>query len=93
MRPRLRLVQLVLADGHLLQFDILPSDQNSRSWTVSLLDAYVCSGHFAAQSLPVHEFSITKPPTPRRFQDGLQIEDNELDLVFLIWYNSKFLFK
>ncbi|GJJ15604.1 hypothetical protein Clacol_009882 [Clathrus columnatus] len=79
---------LALVTGHIIQFDIISSGQNSRSSTISLLDAYICSGHFATQSLSVNEFSTFQPPVPRRFQDGLEIEDHELDLVFLIWYRS-----
>jgi len=81
------LTQLVLVSGHLIKFHIGASGAYySRSSTISLLDAYVCSGHYATQSLPIGEYSTTQPPLPRRFQDGLEIEDNELDTVFLIWY-------
>ncbi|KAF8575447.1 hypothetical protein K439DRAFT_1369937 [Ramaria rubella] len=88
LRGQYRLMQLVLVPGHLIQFHI-GSHQTShhlRSRTTSLLDAYVCSGHYATQSLPIEEFSLTQPPLPRRFQDGLENEDHELDTVFLIWY-------
>ncbi|KIJ54719.1 hypothetical protein M422DRAFT_240799 [Sphaerobolus stellatus SS14] len=87
LRGQYRLMQLVLVSGHLVQFHITPqSSQNFRALTISLLDAYVCSGHYATQSLPLGEFSTSQPPLPRRFQDGLENEDHEWDTVFLIWY-------
>lgn len=82
-----RLMQLVLVSGHLIQFHITSQrvSHHLRSKTSSLLDAYVCSGHFATQSLPVDEFPMNREPLPRRFQDGLEIGDPELDTVFVIW--------
>jgi hypothetical protein len=80
-------MELILVPGHLIQFHIGSAGMSHhlRSKTISLLDAYVCSGHYGTQSLPVDEFSTTQPPLPRRFQDGLESEDHELDTVFLIW--------
>jgi Pleckstrin homology domain len=57
-----------------------------RSQAISLLDAYICSGHFAIQSLPAEEFAPTQGPIRRRFQDGLESEDEDEDTVFLLWY-------
>lgn len=81
------LAQLVIVSGHLVQFhiDASKATHHPRSMTISLLDAYVCSGHYATQSLPIGEFSTTQPPLPRRFQDGLENNDHELDTVFLVW--------
>jgi hypothetical protein len=80
-------MQLVLVSGHLIQFHITShgASHHMRSKTISLLDAYVCSGHFATQSLPVDEVSTDQEPLPRRFQDGLENEDPELDTICVIW--------
>ncbi|KAF8516818.1 Pleckstrin homology domain-containing protein [Hysterangium stoloniferum] len=88
LRGQYRLMQLILLPGHLIQFHIESGSvsHHLRSRTISLLDAYVCSGHYATQSLSVDEFSTTQPPLPRRFQDGLEIKDYELDTMFLIWW-------
>ena len=82
-----RLMQLILVSGHLVQFHITShrASHHMRSQAISLLNAYVCSGHFATQSLPVDEFTMSREPLHRRFQDGLESEDNESDTVFLIW--------
>jgi len=88
LRGQYRLVQLILVPGYLIQFHIGSANvsHHLKSKTTSLLDAYVCSGHYATQSLSVDEFSTTQPPLPRRFQDGLEIEDHELDTLLLIRY-------
>lgn len=80
-------MQLILVSGHLVQFHITShrASHHMRSQAISLLNAYVCSGHFATQSLPVDEFTMSREPLHRRFQDGLESEDNESDTVFLIW--------
>lgn len=85
-----RLMQLMLVSGHLVQFHIAShrTTHHMRSRVISLSDAYVCSGHFATQSLPIHEFAKTREPLRRRFQDGLESEDLESDTVFLLWYMS-----
>lgn len=80
-------MQIMLVFGHLVQFQITShqTSQHVRSQVISLSDAYVCSGHYATQSLPVDEFAASREPLCRRFQDGLETEDHELDTVFLLW--------
>lgn len=53
---------------------------------VNLLDAYVCSGYFAAQALPSGQYTPNAKPAPRRYQDGLETDDREEDMMFMIWY-------
>ena len=72
-------MQIMLVSEHLVQFHITShqASQHARSQAISLLDTYVCSGHFATQSLPVDEFAANREPLHRHFQDGLESEDHE----------------
>lgn len=54
--------------------------------TISLLDAYICSGYFVAMALPLDEYNPNSPPVARLFQDGLESMDAEEDTLFMIWY-------
>lgn len=56
--------------------------------TVNLIDAYVCSGYFAAQTLPDGQFKPDMPATARRYADGLETDDPEEDTLFMLWYRS-----
>jgi len=56
--------------------------------TINLVDAYVCSGYFAAQTLPSGQFEPEKPTTARRYADGLETDDPEEDTLFMLWYHS-----
>ncbi|KAJ7645455.1 Pleckstrin homology domain-containing protein [Mycena polygramma] len=83
-----KFVQLFLLPGHLVPFRILPHsslhlamDQN-----ISLADAYVCSGYFAALTLPPGEYT-SDHALPRRYQDGLETDDPDEDTLFMIWYH------
>lgn len=55
---------------------------------MNLLDAYVFSGYFAAMNLPSGQFSANAPSVPRRYLDGLETDDREEDMLFMIWYHS-----
>lgn len=55
---------------------------------MSLLDAYVCSGYFAAAHLPEGQYNLDAPPAARRYQDGLETDDREEDTLFMIWYRE-----
>ena len=57
--------------------------------TINLIDAYICSGYFAAQALPEGQFNPDAPPLARRYQDGLETEDPEEDTLFMIWYRPQ----
>ncbi|KAI0657423.1 Pleckstrin homology domain-containing protein [Cubamyces menziesii] len=81
-------VQLVLISGHLVQFHITghTSLHHRRDKVIPLLDAYICSGYFAAQYLPDGQYDANAPAVARRYQDGLETDDSEEDTLFVIWY-------
>ncbi|TBU28603.1 Pleckstrin homology domain-containing protein [Dichomitus squalens] len=83
-------IQLVLLSGHLVQFEIShkSSLHHRRDKVINLLDAYVCSGYFAAQYLPEGQYDANKPPVARRYQDGLETDDVEEDTLFIVWYRN-----
>ena len=56
--------------------------------TINLIDAYVCSGYFAAQTLPPGQFRPDTPVVARRYADGLEADDPEEDTLFMLWYHS-----
>jgi hypothetical protein len=76
-------------NGHLVQFRIKPtvSLYFKKRKTINLLDAYVCSGYFAAQTLPSGQFRPDMPATARRYADGLETDDPEEDTLFMLWYH------
>jgi hypothetical protein len=84
----LRLVQLFLTLGHLVQYHIMPESALHRreSHRINLLDAHVASGYFAALALPKGQFNPCDPIVPRRYQDGLEADDPDEDMLFMIWY-------
>lgn len=59
---------------------------HKRDKVIPLLDAYLCSGYFAAQYLPEGQYDANAPPVARRYQDGLETEDGEEDTLFVLWY-------
>ena len=85
-----RHLQLVLVNGHLVQFRIKPAKTlyYQKRKTINLIDAYVCSGYFAAQALPSGQFKPDTPATARRYADGLETDDPEEDTLFMLWYRS-----
>lgn len=86
----IRHLQMVLVDGHLVQFNIKPTMllYYQKRKTINLIDAYVCSGYFAAQALPSGQFKADTPVTARRYADGLETDDPEEDTLFMLWYRS-----
>ncbi|KAF8908921.1 Pleckstrin homology domain-containing protein [Gymnopilus junonius] len=71
----------------------LPIGTNSSLYPVmrkkiNLLDAYVCSGYFAAQTLPKGQYLPNTDLVGRRYQDGLETDDREEDMLFMIWYRQ-----
>lgn len=86
-----RLMHAFLTGGHLLQYHIKTKSKVHPVCKVkiNLVDAYVCSGYFAALSLPRGQFDPSAPPVPRRYQDGLETDDGEDDTMFMIWYRKQ----
>jgi Pleckstrin homology domain len=75
----------VLVHGHLMRFNLSSrstSVLHSRAKTINLLDAYVTSGYFAA--LELNEGSKAFEPMARRFQDGLETDDADMDTLIII---------
>jgi hypothetical protein len=79
---------LVLVSGNLVQFHVTPKSalHHREKRIINLLDAYVCSGYFAALTLPKDQYSPNESGTPRRYQDGLEADDPEEDMLFILWY-------
>jgi hypothetical protein len=84
-------VQLFLVASQLVQFHIKPKSTvfRRRGEPVSLLDAYVISGVFAAQALPRGQYNPNNPITPRRYADGLESDDSEENTLFTVYYVSR----
>lgn len=55
----------------------------------NLIDAYVCSGYSAALALPKGQYNANGATTARRYQDGLEADDPEEDMLFMVWYRSQ----
>ncbi|CDO71462.1 hypothetical protein BN946_scf184909.g56 [Trametes cinnabarina] len=81
-------IQLILISGHLVQYHITgrTSLHHRKDSVYPLLDAYVCSGYFAAQYLPDGQYDANAPPVARRYQDGLETDDSEEDTLFVLWF-------
>ncbi|KAF8895412.1 Pleckstrin homology domain-containing protein [Infundibulicybe gibba] len=88
LRGQYKLVQLFLIPGYLVQFRINPGSSlhSSVKRKISLIDAYVCSGYFAALALPRGQYNPSAGAAPRRYQDGLEADDPEEDMLFMVWY-------
>jgi hypothetical protein len=84
-------VQLFLTSGHLVQYHITPKStlHHRRYKKINLLDAYVTSGYFAALTLPQGQYSASAASVPRRYQDGLEADDPEEDMLFMILYRPQ----
>ncbi|OCB84999.1 hypothetical protein A7U60_g7956 [Sanghuangporus baumii] len=79
---------LILTRGFLVQFRVkndfsLHTHQMGR---INLIDAYVCSGYYAALALPPDEYDPNSQPLTRYFPDGLETRDMTEDTLFLLWY-------
>ncbi|KAI0051385.1 hypothetical protein FA95DRAFT_1554452 [Auriscalpium vulgare] len=83
-----KLVQLFLVAGRIVQFSIRSGSiyHKRHGKTIHLVDAYTASGVFAAQALPIGQYSPNAPPTARRYQDGLETDDLEEDTLFVVYY-------
>ncbi|KAI9058357.1 hypothetical protein FKP32DRAFT_1597444 [Trametes sanguinea] len=81
-------IQLILISGHLVQYNITgrTSLHHRKDKVYPLLDAYVCSGYFAAQYLPDGQYDANAPAVARRYQDGLETDDSEEDTLFILWF-------
>ncbi|KAL0580133.1 hypothetical protein V5O48_001909 [Marasmius crinis-equi] len=90
LRGQYKLVQMFIVSGTVVQFRIKPRNSLYRKMTkqIQLIDAYVCSGYFAAQSLPSGQYNANAESEARRYQDGLEANDPEEDRLFVIWYQS-----
>ena len=86
-----RLVQLFLTSSHLVQYLITPKSSlhHRQSKKINLLDAYVTSGYFAALTLPQGQYNASAANVPRRYQDGLEADDPEEDMLFMILYRPQ----
>ena len=85
------MVHLFLVSGSLVEFHITPQDMihKQESKVINLLDAYICSGYFAARALPKGQYNPNARPTPRRYVDGLETDDQEEDTLFTVLYRKK----
>ncbi len=83
-----RLVQLFLVTGQLVRFHIRPQSTHYRRQgkVISLLDAYILSGVLAARALPKGQYNPNNPITPRRYADGLESDDTEENMLFVVFY-------
>ena len=74
---------MVLIPGHIVLFDINNAEHGHQyfSKSISLTDAYVCTGMICASRYP-ELFNYN--PSPRRYQDGLETEDPDLVTTFII---------
>ncbi|KAJ7044004.1 Pleckstrin homology domain-containing protein [Mycena alexandri] len=83
-----KFVQLILLPGHLAQFRIRPQSSLHLAMhkSINLADAYVCSGYFAALTLPDGQYTSDNA-LPRRYQDGLETDDADEDTLFMLWYH------
>ncbi|TFK28020.1 hypothetical protein FA15DRAFT_678662 [Coprinopsis marcescibilis] len=88
LRGQYKLVQMFVVAGHLVPFRIKPGSSlhNSSKKKINLLDAYVYSGFLSAINLPIGQFHHNGPTAPRRYQDGLETDDREEDMLFIINY-------
>lgn len=60
-----------------------------RGKLISLLDAYVCSGFYAARELPYYEYDPNAPSNARIYADGLEAKNADEDIIFMIWYRKQ----
>jgi hypothetical protein len=77
--------------GCLIQYHITHKSllHHRQSTLIGLSDAYVCSGYLAALVLPKDEFDVNAPPTARRYQDGLEVDDSDEDTLFVILHRQQ----
>ena len=84
-----RLSHIILSGGWLVQFTVNDSSlHNHQVKRINLLDAYICSGYYAALALPEEEYDPNAPSPAKYFQDGLETKDTTEDTLLLLWYRS-----
>lgn len=54
---------------------------------INLLDAYVCSGYYAALALPQDEYDPNAPAVAKLYPDGLETKDLAEDTLFTLWFH------
>ncbi|KAG8980386.1 hypothetical protein FRC05_006017 [Tulasnella sp. 425] len=76
---------VILTHGHLILFHLkeTKSAHHHRSRSINLIDSYTYSGQLAVATLPKEDTSAE--PTARRYQDGLEANDTDEDVTFIIW--------
>uniref|UniRef100_A0A0W0EV81 PH domain-containing protein n=1 Tax=Moniliophthora roreri TaxID=221103 RepID=A0A0W0EV81_MONRR len=86
-----RLVQMFLLPEYLVQFHVKPKSQLhlAEPRKIHLIDAYVCSGYFAAQRLPRGQYDANAECVAHRYEDGLEADDPDEDKLFIVWYKSR----
>ncbi|TFK73572.1 hypothetical protein BDN72DRAFT_834437 [Pluteus cervinus] len=91
LRGQYKPVQMFLISGSIIQFRINPNSALHRPVhkKISLVDAYVCSGYLAALALPSGQYNANSGIAPRRYQDGLEADDAEEDMLFMVWYHPQ----
>lgn len=83
-----RHMYIVLTHGHIILFHMTSNKaaHHHRSKSINLLDSYVYSGQLAAATLPKgYDGDGSAEGTPRRYQDGLEAQDSDDDVTFIIW--------
>ncbi|KAG7443112.1 uncharacterized protein BT62DRAFT_935448 [Guyanagaster necrorhizus] len=82
-----KLARMILVSGSLCLFRIKShSALYNAMHKISLSDAYICSGYFAAMALPQGQYDPDSNSIPRHYQDGLETDDPEEDTLFAIRY-------
>lgn len=78
---------MILTGGWLVQFKINDNTRyHHQTKHINLVDAYVCSGYYAARALSDEEYDPNAPAIGKYFQDGLETKDGTEDTLFLLWY-------
>ncbi|EJC98002.1 uncharacterized protein FOMMEDRAFT_114825 [Fomitiporia mediterranea MF3/22] len=87
-RAQYKHAHLILIRGTLVIFKVTNdfSLHNHQISRINLIDAYVCSGYYAALALPQEEWDPNAPPIAKLFPDGLETRDRAEDTLFMLWY-------
>ncbi|XP_006462707.1 hypothetical protein AGABI2DRAFT_207264 [Agaricus bisporus var. bisporus H97] len=90
LRGQFKLVQMYLVNGHLIPFLIASGFalHVAMRKRINLVDAYVCSGYMAALTLPKGQYCPNAPIAARRYEDGLEANDREEDMLIVIRYRK-----
>ncbi|KLO17283.1 hypothetical protein SCHPADRAFT_846749 [Schizopora paradoxa] len=83
--------QLFLVEGQVVQFTLSfeGTMHHQRGKVISLLDAYVCSGFYAARELPLYDYDPNATSNARIYADGLEAKNADEDIIFMIWYRKQ----